>query len=1236
MFYLRAMVLILSSILCADICAGESQPVPTDGAQGVELPVTLSFVPGEAMTGAANHVIFIGTDKTKVAEAFYRNHANVDVYELKTPSFKLSNLKPDMTYYWRVDLFNDQMEPLRTGDIWSFTTTKSDGLVFKPDLNVRHNLLADGVGGTGFDGFIGKEPGETADRIEIADGKLILASSKGRYEGDARPLGPLVYKKVQGDFKVTARIAEYQQVAFNNVGLMARAANIEDAGKGEDWVSVDYFPLYGGIYARVNDEGHRKEVCDSGQGRNADRWIQLEMQGNMFFLRHSADGVKWSDLPCNPIVRNDLVNVPLQVGVFNATFSDNQGTAAVENFTLETRPQVRTARAHSPENGQVNVPNAWRLSWIPGVGSQFHDIYLGTSREAVKAGHHQMEKGNSVYQGRQENANAQYPFSDLKDGQTYYWRIDEVDGETIHAGDVWEFTIYNRDLSDFKKYGRSAELIQAWNVKGEGIVSLVETENGKGMKLEFDRAPTDRPWVVAAEYTFGENQNWFSSLYAFRSLRIAYKGKMSNGADRLSLIFEDNDWGARRTVVECPDSATRLCNETSTVWDVDLQQLVQNNPTFRLTDVKKMSVAVGAPAGKAGSVIIEGITINTQRDSDKWPTYINAEKFVEAVPFDKVKVTDGLWRERMDVNRKVSLPHVWGRCESSLKDNGEVSKRLDNFRKAAGEMEGGFTGIYFNDSDVYKIIEGTAYSLQMYPDAELEAYTDKVIASIAGAQWEDGYLYTFYSLPKRQPDQRWTNVGGMHELYCAGHLFEAAVAYYKATGKRKLLEVAIRFADNICETFGPGKRTDPPGHQEVEIGLMKLYEATEDRKYMEMARFFIDARGRSVNGRVLYGEYSQDHIPFVEQEKGVGHSVRAGYMFCAATDVLMKNRDEAYANSTMRLWDNITNTKTYLTGGIGQPGGPEGFSGEYELGNDCYAETCSGIAFALWNHRLHKMTGESKYMDFAERILLNNTLSSLSFEGNKHYYTNPLTTDGRERWEWPGHDCACCPSSLVRTIASISGYVYTHNQDTIIVNMFMPSEGTISMGDNPVSIKQETGYPWFGDVKLTLNPKKSAKFSVKLRIPSWARNEPIPGNLYKYLDDKSEPVTVKVNDKAFDALVVHGYLTLDRQWESGDAIELSLPMSVRRVVCHPNAKANEGLVAIERGPIVYCAEFKDNEGLDVRNLKISDDVTFDATYEKDFFNGVITLKGNNGIKLIPYYLYANRGKGWMRVWMPRK
>lgn len=1235
----RLVMYVIGCLFYVGLSMAASDPVPADGSKGVQMPVKLRFEPGEVLEGGAGYVIFVGTNAEAVEDAFYRNHPNVEVYEMRSSSIEASGLKKGTLYFWRVDYVDDQMAPLQKGTVWSFTTQKDEAVDFALDFKIDHDFLAVGVGDTGFDGFIGKGRGEAADRIELAGGKLHLESSRSRYEGNARPLGPLVYRTVTGDFKATVHVADYQDIAFNNCGLMARAANLDDAGGGEDWISIDYFPLYGGIYSRMTDENHRTEVCENGQGRNADRWLQLELVGNLFYQRHSADGKNWVDLPCSPIARNDMVNISLQVGVFHATYSDNQGHVAFDHFSLRTTGLIKTARVHYPEDGSENIPMSSRLSWIPGAGADSHDVYFGSSYEAVKAGHAETAENNTVYKGRRPVEETEYEFSDLQDGQTYYWRIDEVIDNQVHTGDIWRFTVYERSLADFERYDSTADLKQDWQVQGTGQLSLT-SGGSKSLTLEYNN--NRAPYYAMAAYTFDANQDWLSSLYGFRCLTVRFKGDRNNRDDQLYMVFEDNDWGTTRTVIAYPGDASVFKKSSWTQWDIDLQELVANNPAFRLSHVRKMALCVGHPddpqAGWKGTLTVDDLRIDYQRKSAEgetvWPKYIHPDRFVKPVGFDGVAITGGLWRERMDINRTASLPHVWDRCEQSTTGSGDPSLRLDNFRKAAGEKPGGFTGIYFNDSDVYKIIEGTAYSLQNHPDPELQAYTDKVINSIAGAQWDDGYLYTFYSLPEHQPQNRWTNVGGMHELYCAGHLFEGAVAYYEATGKRQLLDVAIKFADNICDTFGSGKKMDPPGHQEIELALIKLYRITGKQKYLDMAKFFIDQRGYPNGGRNLYGTYSQDHIPFVRQEKAVGHSVRAGYMFDAATDIAMIDHDEAYANTLFRLWDNVVNTKTYITGGIGQPGGPEGFAGDYELGNNCYAETCSGIAFAMWNHRLHQMTGESKYMDIAERTLLNNMLSSLSQDGKKHFYTNPLTTDGRQRWEWPGHDCACCPSNLVRVIASIGGYIYTRTDNVINVNMYIANEADIRMDDNVVHLVQETDYPWQGDIKLTITPQKPDTFTLKLRIPGWVRGEPLPGNLYQYLDKKPMQIELKVNGKSLKPSVEHGYMAIERNWKSGDTIELSLPMTVRRVVTHPNATMNKGLVAIERGPIVYCAEFKDND-FEVRDLKIPDGADFTATFEKDFFNGVVTLRSSNGAKLIPYYLYANRGSGWMRVWMSR-
>ena len=1118
-----------------------------------------------------------------------------------------------------------------------------------------HDFLVDGIAGTSWDGFLGSGKRETADRIEISEGVLHLQSTNGRYQEGWNPLGPLLYRNVTTDFKATVRIAGYESVSFNNGGIMARVANDDDAGEGEDWISIDYFPIYGGVYARLADDGRRAEKGSNGQGQNADRFLQLERKGNLFFLRHSKQGKAWQELNGSPFQRSDLVNVPLQVGLFQATYSDKQGQVSFDDFSLELSEPVKQARVVAPGNQVIGLPPNVALQWIPGHEATHHDLYFGSSREDVSGATPALPK--QVYQGRFSQEVVEHAIEGLDDGRVFYWRVDAIAGEKISVGEVWSFTVYDRGLEDFDaltssddlaSLSSSDELASQWKVAGDGVIALEKgrgNETSKALALSvIDRGQ------VATTISFAQPQDWLSSTYNFRSLRLYLRAEEGTQITRIWLACEDGDWGRQRAEVEYPGELTAL-TDNWVRWDVDLRWLLRSNPALRLDHITRLSIGVDG----SGKLLVDDLSVEYQlianpastkqvttlAQQSVWPLYVDADRFVVPVPFGQVTVTGGLWRERMDVNRTSSLPHVWRRCESSTKANGESSRRLDNFAKAAGQMKGGFTGTFFNDSDVYKIIEGTANSLQNHPDPELEAYTDRVIDLIAAAQWDDGYLFTFYSLPKRRPEARWSNVGSMHELYCAGHLIEAGIAYKQATGKRKLLDVAIRFADLICDTFGPKDRNDAPGHQEIELALFRLFDLTGERRYLQTARFFIDQRGNA-GRQQRYGTYSQDHKPFVEQENGVGHSVRAGYLYCAATDIAMRERDEAYANTLFRIWDNVTNRKMYLTGGIGQPGGPEGFAGDYELGNGCYAETCSGIAFAMWNHRLHMMTGESKYADLIERTLYNNMLSSLSVEGDRHYYTNPLETGGRERWPWPGHDCACCPSNLVRVISAISGYAYSQSENTIRVNQYLNSRGELLVGDNTVVLSQETRYPWDGNIQISVVPEQDSEFEIKLRIPGWARNQPVPGNLYRYIDSPELPISLTVNDRAMPVKIDEGYVSIRRQWKKDDLIRLTLPMPVRRVIAHPRATADKGMVAVERGPLVYCAEFTDNTA-DASQWKLSDTATLTADWNEDLFAGAVTLSETEdasrseqqGLTLIPYYLYANRGRGRMRVWLPR-
>ncbi len=613
---------------------------------------------------------------------------------------------------------------------------------------------------------------------------------------------------------------------------------------------------------------------------------------------------------------------------------------------------------------------------------------------------------------------------------------------------------------------------------------------------------------------------------------------------------------------------------------------------------------------------------------------------LRAVPFTDVVISDEFWAPRMETNRRVTVPYDFKKCEET--------GRIDNFAKAGGLLEGDFEGIYFNDSDLYKVIEGAAYSLKIHTDPELEEYVDGVIDKIAAAQWEDGYLYTFYSLPERQPEKRWTDVRNKHELYCAGHFFEAAVSYYQATGKRKILDVAIRLADYIDSVFGPDKKHDVPGHEEIEIGLVKLFQITGDEKYLKLAKFFIDERGQS-DRRKIYGDYCQDHKPVVEQDKAVGHAVRAGYLYSGMADVAALTGDKSYHDALERIWWDVVSKKLYITGGIGARGGGESFGDDYELPNKtAYCETCAAIANAMWNHRMFLLSGDAKYIDVLERVIYNGFLSGISLCGDKFFYPNPLASDGDyERSPW--FDCACCPVNIVRFVPSLPGYTYAQQGDVLYVNLFVGGSAKIRMSDNVVHLKQQTRYPWDGTVKIIVEPERSAKFAICVRIPGWARNEPVPSDLYRFLNESSEKATLEVNGESVDLNIDKGFASISRRWEKGDYIELNLPMPIRRVVSHENVKDNTGRTAIQRGPVVYCFEGLDNpQG--VAGLTLQANAMLRDEYRGDLLGGIVTVKGLGRIQqpqqesemmlnsievvAIPYYAWAHRGKSEMAVWLP--
>ncbi len=620
---------------------------------------------------------------------------------------------------------------------------------------------------------------------------------------------------------------------------------------------------------------------------------------------------------------------------------------------------------------------------------------------------------------------------------------------------------------------------------------------------------------------------------------------------------------------------------------------------------------------------------------------------VKPVPFNQVKVDDTFWADRLETSRKVTIPYAFEKCVET--------DRISNFEKAAGIREGKFEGTHFNDSDVYKVMEGAAYSLQVHPDRMMRMYLDQLIRIMAAAQWEDGYLFTFYSVPARQPEKLWTNIAWIHEQYCVGHMYEAAVAHYQVTGDRGFLDVAIKNADLVCSIFNEDGRTDPPGHQEIEIGLCRLYRVTGDEKYLRQAKFFLDQRGRL--GRRgpddrggLYGTYGQDHIPVVEQTTAVGHSVRAAYMYTGMADVAALAGSMEYVEAIGTIWKDVVDTKLYITGGIGAAGGHEGFGGHYELPNrTAYCETCASIANIMWNHRMFLMHGEAKYIDVLELTLYNAALSGVSLEGDRFFYPNVLESLGSARSPWFG--CACCPSNVARFIPSVPGFAYAFKDNDVYVNLFIGGRAELATGANRIGLIQQTDYPWKGDVKITVQPEKEETFAVMVRIPGWARNRPVPSDLYSYVRREPEGIMLKVNGKEVSVNAKDGYARLERRWKKGDVIDLSLAMPVRRVVSHPNVVTNKDKVALQRGPVVYCLEGHDNDG-QVLDVYIPDDARFETAYEPDLLRGVVTISGRartakrtldgrivpdseKPFKAIPYYAWAHRGGSHMTVWPGR-
>lgn len=633
---------------------------------------------------------------------------------------------------------------------------------------------------------------------------------------------------------------------------------------------------------------------------------------------------------------------------------------------------------------------------------------------------------------------------------------------------------------------------------------------------------------------------------------------------------------------------------------------------------------------------------------------------VQPVPFTAVKLTDLFWAPRIEVNRTATIPVAFEQCERT--------NRVDLFVRAAQVLRGeepanrNPPGYPFDDTDVYKVIEGASYTLSVHPDPKLDAYVDGLIEKIAAAQEPDGYLYTTRTINPKQPHrwagpERWVlERDDSHELYNLGHLFEAATAHYLATGKKSLLNVAVKAADLLVKTFGPGKRSTWPGHQITEMGLVKMARVTGNQQYVALAKFLLDERGpgplppgERANPRGL--DYNQAQQRVVDQTEPVGHAVRATYMYSGMADVAALTGDPTYVNAINTIWTNTVTKKLYITGGIGASGAGEAFGSHYQLPNmSAYNETCASVGMDYWNHRLFLLHGDAKYIDVMERTLFNGLISGVSLDGKTFFYPNPLESRGQhQRSPWFG--VACCPSNISRFLPSVPGYVYAKTKDAIYVNLYVQGTGDITLdGNRKVHLTQQTRYPWDGAIKLTVAPEQAGTFAINMRIPGWAREEPVPGDLYKFID-KAPAATIKVNGAAVPLTLDKGYVRLARAWKTGDVVELNLPMPVRRIAAHDKVEDDAERVALQRGPIVYAAEWPDNPNGRVRNLVLPDANRMSSEFRPALLNGVEVIKGRvlatsfnergtvqkveQDLIAIPYATWANRGPGEMIVWLPR-
>jgi DUF1680 family protein len=636
---------------------------------------------------------------------------------------------------------------------------------------------------------------------------------------------------------------------------------------------------------------------------------------------------------------------------------------------------------------------------------------------------------------------------------------------------------------------------------------------------------------------------------------------------------------------------------------------------------------------------------------------------IQALPFNEVKLTDNFWLPRLKINSTITIPASFERCEKT--------GRVKNFVMAA-KRSGKFCTLYpFDDTDIYKTIEGASYSLSLFPDAKLEKYVDSLIAIIGAAQEPDGYLYTARTINPNNVGPwvgkvRWEKERELsHELYNAGHMYEAAAAYYLATGKKSFLNIALKNADLVCSVFGHDKKHVAPGHEVVEMGLVKLYRITGKKEYLQTAKFFVEERGHykgydpTSKDEWKNGMYWQDDKPVADQTEAEGHAVRAGYLYSAMADVAALTGDEKLLHAVDTIWNNMVSKKIYVQGGAGAIGSGERYGNNYELPNTtAYNETCAAIANVFWNERMFLLHGDAKYIDVLEKILYNGLISGVGLDGKSFFYTNAMQIKNSfshpdmepQRSGW--FPCSCCPTNLVRLLPSVPGYVYAQKDDKLFVNLFISSNVSLNIQNKKVDIVQQNNYPWNGDLKFIVNPTSPFAFSMLVRIPGWAQNEAMPSDLYSFQTNSDKKTIITINGKEVDYEIKNGYAVLNRTWKKNDIIQVNLPMEVRRVVANQNIKNDIGKVALQRGPVIYCAEWVDNNGK-ISNIVMPANTTFTTEYKRTLLNGVEIVKANvpavlidaNGENLhtekqpfvaIPYYAWANRGKGEMMIWFPEQ